>query len=266
MLIVVGLLLLAFALRLQRLDQLPPGVFVDEGANGLDALKVLQGHHALFFPANLGREGLIMYADAFAIALLGRTIMAIRLPAALASVGTVLAFFGWVRFCSTNGAPRTQSHPGGACLSAPLPPGHWQFRSATLIMARNGWGANFLPLLLALGIGFLWSGMKGGSRSRVILAGLFTGLTAYTYLASRFTPVLLLALGLSFLWPAAVRPGNIRRHLPMVVLYLAVTGLVALPLVANYVLHPAYFSSRSSSLFIFDPAGQPRGSAGRAAR
>ena len=49
-LILVGLLLLVGVLRLQQLDQLPPGVFVDEGANGLDALKVLQGHHALSSP------------------------------------------------------------------------------------------------------------------------------------------------------------------------------------------------------------------------
>ena len=104
-LIVIGLLLLAGVLRLQQLAQLPPGVFVDEGANGLDALKVLQGHHALFFPENLGREGLIMYADALAIALLGRTVLAVRLPAALASVGTVLAVFwlGQVLFAERRG-------------------------------------------------------------------------------------------------------------------------------------------------------------------
>ena len=92
-LIVIGLLLLAGALRLSRLEQLPPGLFIDEGANGMDALGVLQGHHALFFPENQGREGMVIYATALAIGLLGRTIMAVRLPAALASVGTVLAVF-----------------------------------------------------------------------------------------------------------------------------------------------------------------------------
>ena len=218
LLIVVGLLLLAGVLRLQRLDQLPPGVFVDEGANGLDALGVLQGHHALFFPENLGREGLIMYADALAIALLGRTITAVRLPAALASVGTVLAVFWLGQVLFTNGAPGMQSRPGGACSSAPRPPGLLAVSLGHTVIARNGFGANFLPLLLALGIGFLWSGMQQGSRWRLVLAGVFTGLLVYTYLASRFTPLLLLALGLSFLWPAVVRPGDIRRYLPLVAL------------------------------------------------
>ena len=91
MLIVATLLLIAGALRLPRLEYLPPGLFIDEGANGMDALGVLQGHHALFFPANQGREGVVIYAAALAIALPGHTITAVRLPTALASVGTVLA-------------------------------------------------------------------------------------------------------------------------------------------------------------------------------
>ena len=53
-LIVIGLLLLAGALRLSRLEQLPPGLFIDEGANGMDALAVLQGQHALLFPERPG--------------------------------------------------------------------------------------------------------------------------------------------------------------------------------------------------------------------
>ena len=253
-LIVIGLLLLAGALRLQQLAQLPPGVFVDEGANGLDALKVLQGHHALFFPENLGREGLIMYADALAIALLGRTVLAVRLPAALASVGTVLALFwlGQVLFADRRGKDAVPSWRGlviGATAAGTL-----AVSLGYTAIARNGFGANFLPLLLTLGIGFLWSGMKQGSRWRLVLAGVFTGLAAYTYLASRFTPVLLLVLGLSFLWPAAVRPGNIRRYVPSVALYLVVAGLVVLPLVITFVLNPNYLSSRSGNIFIFDPA------------
>jgi hypothetical protein len=252
-LILVGLLLLVGVLRLQQLDQLPPGVFVDEGANGLDALKVLQGHHALFFPENLGREGLIMYADALAIALLGRTVLAVRLPAALASVGTVLAVFwlGQVLFDARRGKDAVPSWRGlviGATAAGTL-----AVSFGYTAIARNGFGANFLPLLLTLGIGFLWSGMKQGGRWRLILAGVFTGLAAYTYLASRFTPALLLVLGLSFLWPAAVRPGHIRRYVPSVVLYLVVAGLVALPLVIDYALNPAYLISRSGNIFIFDP-------------
>ena len=51
-------------LRLQRLDELPPGIASDEGSNGMDALRVLQGEHAVFYPEKGGgRETLGFYAD-----------------------------------------------------------------------------------------------------------------------------------------------------------------------------------------------------------
>ena len=46
--VAVILFVLALAvvtLRFHRLDELPPGLYFDEGANGLDALQVLRGKH-----------------------------------------------------------------------------------------------------------------------------------------------------------------------------------------------------------------------------
>ena len=252
-LIVAALLLLAGALRLSRLEQLPPGLFIDEGANGMDALGVLQGQHALFFPANQGREGMVIYATALAIALLGRTITAVRLPAALASVGTVLAVFwlGQVLFSERRDDGKPPSWRG--LFVGGTAAGILAVSLGSTIIGRDSFRANFLPLFLALAIGFLWIGMQRRSLWRLTLAGIFTGLLVYTYIAARFTPLLLLVLGLSFLWPAVVRPANVRRYLPLVAFYLAIAGLVALPLVVDFALHPEYFGSRSSRLFIFDP-------------
>ena len=64
-----------------------------KGAHGVDALSVLRGEHAAFFPESHGREGLIVYAIALTTSVLGRTILAVRLPTALASAGTVFAVF-----------------------------------------------------------------------------------------------------------------------------------------------------------------------------
>ena len=252
-LIVIGLLLLAGALRLSRLEQLPPGLFIDEAANGMDALGVLQGQHALFFPENQGREGMVIYATALAIAALGRTIMAVRLPAALASVGTVLAVFwlGQVLFTERRADGEAPSWRGLFVGGAAA--GLLAVSLGATIIGRDSFRANFLPLFLALSIGFLWTGMRQRSLWRLALAGIFTGLLVYTYIAARFTPLLLLVLGLSFLWPAGVRPANVRRYLPLVAFFLAIAGLVALPLVVDFALHPEYFGSRSSRLFIFDP-------------
>ena len=252
-LIVVGLLLLAGTLRLSRLEQLPPGLFIDEGANGMDALGVLQGHHALFFPANQGREGMVIYATALAIGLLGRTITAVRLPAALASVGTALAVFWLGQVLFNERRDDGKPPPWRGLFVGGAAAGLLAVSLGSTIIGRDSFRANFLPLFLALGIGFLWSGMRRRSLWRLALAGIFTGLLVYTYIAARFTPLLLLVLGLSFLWPAVVRPAGLRRYVPLVAFYLVIAGLVALPLVVDFALHPEYFGSRSSRLFIFDP-------------
>ena len=97
--LVVGGILLALALavallRLQRLDELPPGIVGDENRDGMAALRVLQGEHAIFFPnVDQGREPATIYALALTTLLFGRTLFAMHLPTALGSAGMVFAAF-----------------------------------------------------------------------------------------------------------------------------------------------------------------------------
>ena len=91
--ILFALALACGVLRFYRLSELPPALHPDEAAHGVDALNVLQGKHAVFFPANMGREGMVVYLIASTTSLWGRTIQAIRLPTALASTATVFVVF-----------------------------------------------------------------------------------------------------------------------------------------------------------------------------
>jgi predicted membrane-bound mannosyltransferase len=92
--ILIALTLAIVLLRLQRLSELPPGLHQDEGSHAANALQVLRGEHAVFFPERSdGLEGLMAYAVALSISLLGRTVLALRLPTALASAGTVFLAF-----------------------------------------------------------------------------------------------------------------------------------------------------------------------------
>ena len=79
--------------RLWQLDSIPPGLFGDEATDGLDALDVLAGRGAVFFPANYGREGLHIWLVAAAFRLLGVTPLALRLPSAIAGILTALATY-----------------------------------------------------------------------------------------------------------------------------------------------------------------------------
>jgi hypothetical protein len=57
--LVVGLLVIAAALRFAQLDQLPPRLYHDEAYEGLDALKILGGQTPIYLTANFGVPKLV---------------------------------------------------------------------------------------------------------------------------------------------------------------------------------------------------------------
>ena len=61
-----AVILVAFALRVLAIDQIPPGLSHDEAYNGVTAVQVLDGQHAIFFEINKGIEPLIIYLEALA--------------------------------------------------------------------------------------------------------------------------------------------------------------------------------------------------------
>jgi hypothetical protein len=79
--------------RLWQIGSVPPGLFGDEAADGLDALDVLAGRGAVFFPGNYGREGLHMWILAGTFWLMGISPLAVRLPSAVAGILTALATY-----------------------------------------------------------------------------------------------------------------------------------------------------------------------------
>jgi 4-amino-4-deoxy-L-arabinose transferase-like glycosyltransferase len=84
----IGVILIAAILRFAELGRIPPGLYRDEAFYGLDAVNVLRGQHAIYFPANNGREPMFIYLLALSIGALGRSPFAVRLPAALISLLT----------------------------------------------------------------------------------------------------------------------------------------------------------------------------------
>jgi len=94
---VVAVLLLAAALRLARPGEVPPGFQFDEAHNAIDAARVLSGRLRLFFPDNGGREPLVTYLHAAAMAVLGRdlAVPALRLVSAGVGILSVAALYGF---------------------------------------------------------------------------------------------------------------------------------------------------------------------------
>ena len=270
--ILFALALAVVTLRFHRLDELPPGLYFDEGANGLDALQVLRGKHAIYFPENFGREPLGIYLMALAVSILGRTELAIRIPTALASGGTIFAVFWLGRLLFGRDGESGRATPWRGLLVGGVGAGLLAVSLAQTVIGRTTFRVNFLPLLLTLCLALLWEGWRRRSWRRVALAGACAGLLAYTYIAARFTPFLFLFFGLSFLVPwgrsepeRGISGNGFLSHrfsslnsrlwaeLPLATIFVGVSSVLAAPILVYFVLHPNYFFLRSSQVSIFQP-------------
>lgn len=238
--------LVAAGLRLYRLGEWPPGPYRDEAYNGLDALELLRGNLALFFPANNGREPFYIYLVSIAVALFGQTTFALRLPAAiigaLATIPTYLLGRAW--FGRTAGM-----------LAAFL----WAVTLWPVHLGRIGLRAGLLALLLP---STFWLGTRAYRERRAVLwflAGVVYGLSFYTYLAVRFTPLLLL------LFAAYLIATGRRERLwddGRALWFLVGGALVIAPLATVFIADPSLFFGRAGQVSILSPevsGGNPIG-------
>lgn len=251
--IVVALALVVVVLRFHRLSELPLGLAEDEGLDGVLALNVLKGEHAVFFPVSNGREASAIYALALTTLVLGRTLLAMHMPTALGSTGLIFVVFwlGRLLFGRTRSGRATPWR--GLCIGA-IGAGLLAVSLSQTVLGRTSYNkVTHFPLFLCLCLALLWSGWSQRSWWRVALAGFCAGLLPYTYLPARFTPFLFLFFGLSFLLPfGRVTRARVRCELPWVGVFVGVTGLVAAPILVHFALNPDHFFMRSSELSFFD--------------
>ena len=257
--ILLSLLLSVAILRFYRISEIPRQLFQSEAAHGVNALEVLEGKHAVYFPQRNGREGLIVYAVASAVSLLGRTVLAVRLPAAVAGAATVFAVFwlGWLLFKQDEGGCPVPWR--GLCIGG-LAAAMMATSLSQTLNGRVAFRGHFLALLLTLCLALLWSGWTNRSWWRFALAGVCAGLLQYTYIAARFTPLLIVLFGITLLVPwlksksraAATEglsflsylrtfPPSLRAELLGVGLFLALAWTVAAPILLYYLQHPNAF-------------------------
>lgn len=225
----VAIVTLGAVLRTIALDWAPPGLFYDEAANAIDALHVLAGQHAIFFPGNQGREPLHIYAVALATALLGPGWMAARLPAVVAGTFTIVVTY----FLGREVGGRRL----GLLAALLLATSFWH-----VSLSRLGFRAAWVPLVVALSLLLLLAAMRTGNRAAAAASGLTAGIGIYTYIAARLVPLLLLLLA----GHGAVvgRVAIARRVLPPLVAGAA----VATPLAIFFARNPHAFWERAQNL------------------
>lgn len=232
------ILLLAAALRLWGLNEYPPSLTGDEIKNAIDIWGLLtQPRFQVFLPANTGREALFHYLVIPFFWLLGPTALALRLVPAFSGILLVALSYRWLREL----LPRSPANRWVALLTALLvATAPW-----AIYNSRLGLRGSLLPLFMLAAYSFFWAGQQRQQRRWFILSGLWLGLAAYTYSASRLLPLtlLLITLLLGSWYGQPWRP--LGRHLALVG---GVALLIFGPLGWYFANHPELFWFRSSQV------------------
>lgn len=165
-----AIVLIAVFFRFYQLDQLPPGLHPDEAANGQDIFRMFAGDIRPLYATNGPRESLFFFFQASFVAVLGNTILALRMAPAMFGVLAVIAVYYW-------GADWFGKRVGliAAFFMAVTP---W-----VVIISRDGFRASMVPLMVALVAYFGGRAIKTKQLPYFIGAGVFLGLGAYTYTA-----------------------------------------------------------------------------------
>ena len=225
---IVFVLLLAAVLRFWMLSEVPPGLCHDEVTNGLIAHDILARHQAVYFIAGNGRETLFHHILAITITLFGDHWLGLRYPSV--ALGLLCLATTYVLIRRLFG------------VSIALLTGGWLAISFwPIFYARVSLRAISLPFIAALSAYFLLRAAKpspsrsANSRSaNWMLAGVFLGLSLYTYTSARILPIILVTF-LAYLF-------LVHRSTPIpwsrLLMFLLTAAVVSVPLVAWLATHP----------------------------
>lgn len=209
-----AVLLVAAIMRIVMLSDIPPGLARDEVRNADIVSFIRQGEHALFFRTGYGHEPLYHYFAVPFQALLGDNVLSIRLPSVFLGLLLVAAAMRWVK----RDFGRVTAVVTGLGLAV-----GWQ----PVIFSRIGIRPIMEPLFL-VGAAWFW-------QKKPLLAGLFLGLSLYTYTGARVVFAIPVLFGLlqAILWkfePKTAQSATLRARLQPSLIILTSTLLIYLPL------------------------------------
>ncbi|MBE2220222.1 MAG: glycosyltransferase family 39 protein [Anaerolineae bacterium] len=222
--LLVAILLTAAALRLIGITQVsPPGITHDEVANWLIDHLILSGEHAVYFTRAYGHEAGYHYWQALLVALIGDNALALRLASAyLGLIGVAVTFalarklFGWQVGIIAMGITAVLFFP--------------------VFYSRLGLRAISLPVFSGLSAYFWWRAWSARkSTPAFALAGLFAGLSFYTYMAARAVPIF---YGLFIAYLALFHWREFKQRWRGVVLFGAIFAVIAAPLAYYLITNP----------------------------
>ncbi len=182
----LGFLTLAAALLLffgfYRLSLEPPGIFIDTGALGMDALRLLHWHQIPSLHLKIVYSPpLVVYGLAGWLILFPASVYSLHVFFLIISWLALWMFYLWVQ------------ELGGERLALTalmiLAANRWYFTSA-----RNAFLHIIAPLIAFAVLYFFWRAIRTGKLTHYALGGLFLGAGFYTYQALKVLPLLVAIL------------------------------------------------------------------------
>ncbi len=246
-LLLLAIILLGAALRLVKIDSIPPGPSFDATFYGLDALDILHGARPVFEATNAGREALFSYLVALIYLFTGPGGLGIYLASAAVGILTLPAIYLAARevLADEEDALREWG-PLAATLFVAV--SYWHVQ-----LSRQGVRAILVPFFTALVVYFLWRGLRTGRVAMFAACGVMLGLSMYSYQAIRLVPVLVVAAFVGARLWRTTWPRAAWRNLALVFVLAAV---VALPLAVYAVNHPQEFNQRVEDALVLNNAGE----------
>ncbi len=244
----VGIMALAAYLRLANLAAVPPEMTSDHVEKLLDAQRVLDGTHQVFFPNNGGREGLQMYLVAVFSQLsgLGMQFITLKWVAVLEGLLTIPVLW-WMGRELMGEEERGLGNAVGLALAALVAVSYWH-----VALSRLALRIVLTPLIMALVMVYLARGMRHNRRADFLKAGLALGVGLYCYQAVRMIPVVIaLGVGLAFLFRARTRADR-RRYVANLLALVLVAGAIFVPLGRFMLEFPNLFWMRTEGRILGD--------------
>ena len=240
-------------MRFWQLDKLPPGLYPDEAANGVNALQVLDNaDFKVFYPENNGREGFFINLQALSVQVFGTTPWALRAVSALVGTLTILIFYFLLKELSAH-IKKIEIFENLASTSFAL--------LGAFLLAVNSWHIHFsrigfraitLPFLLSLAALFLLRALRTRKTKEFIISGFWWGLGFYSYIGFRLAPLLGLVI---FIFDGThwflKKEISFKKFFSQYIILGITVALTALPILGYFLTHPEDVSSRSSPISVF---------------
>ncbi|MFZ2154076.1 MAG: glycosyltransferase family 39 protein [Candidatus Moraniibacteriota bacterium] len=257
--LLILIMLAAFTVRFYNIENVPSGVYPDEAVNGIDALGAASsGNYQWFYPANNGREGLMMNLISFCFQIFGVSIFALKLPSMIFGTLTVLGTYLLTK-------ELFKSQRAGLLTAFFVAFSFWAIN-----FSRISFRANMLPTILSFSFYYLFCGIR---YNKVIhnlktstrrfyqssafksyfcfaMAGLIFGIGLHTYISFRIAPAILLV---SFIALWITKKHFWRDYWMHSLLFIAFMLVSMSPILLDFYKHPEYVSSRSGSISVLSP-------------